>query len=246
MDAFQRVGRVKPKGLNAVFTWAEMFPESDDPEMEFVATWDRVRVPAGDDILAMAIARAKERPLQPRNCISQGYGLYVSIAGRLQELRPGDYINLPVERLAKALERKETTVSYYAQCAKKDGYISLIAKHHQPSRTAAKYEFHTECFDLQTGEELKSAETPYCSKDSKDSEDGKDAKEGDEKEATDRTLEEVERKSGLARFEFDVERGLRESGAQRANKDESIRLSERQEELKRQIQFLERKSTAGS
>jgi hypothetical protein len=121
MDAFQRVGKVKPKGLNAVFMWAEMFPDSDDPEIEFIATWDRVRVPAGDDILAMAVALAKERPLQPRNCISPGYGLYVSIAGRLQELRPGNYINLPVERLAKALGVKETTVSYYAQCAKKMG-----------------------------------------------------------------------------------------------------------------------------
>ena len=203
-------------------------------------------VPAGDDILTLAVSLAKEKPLHPKNHISQRYALYVSIAGRLQELRPGDYINLPVERLAKALGVKETTVSYYAQCAKKDGYISPIAKHHQPSRTAAKYEFHSERFNLQTGKELTPEEAPHCSKDSKDSEDLKDSKEADEKEATDRTREEVERKSGLTGFEVEVERVLRESRASRSNKDERNRLSERREELKRQAQFLERKSTVGS
>jgi hypothetical protein len=84
----------------------------------------------------------------------------------------------------------------------KNGYISLIAKHHQPSRTSAKYEFHNERFNLQTGKELTPEETLHCSKDGKDSEDLKDSKETDEKEETERTWEEVERKSGLAGFEL--------------------------------------------
>ena len=93
VDAFQQISNAQLKdGRN--LSWADSF-DSDDPAAEFLATWDKVRVPAGDDILTLAVALAKERPLHPKNCISQGYGLYVSIAGRLQELRPGVSIILP-------------------------------------------------------------------------------------------------------------------------------------------------------
>jgi hypothetical protein len=126
-----------------------------------------------------AVALRKERPLHPKNCVSQRYAMYVSIAGRLQELRPGD-INLPVERLGKALRVDERTISYYARLATKDGYISLIAKYHKPSGTAAKYVFHSERFEMETAEELESEDSFHFHKDYKESQDCEESKDDHE------------------------------------------------------------------
>jgi hypothetical protein len=238
MDAFQQISSVNLKDGRPL-SWADAF-DSDDPEAEFLATWGKVRVPAGDDILTLAVALAKERPLCPKNCISQRFALYVSIAGRIQELRPGDYINLPVERLGKALSVDERTISYYAQLAKKDGYISLIAKHHKLSGTAAKYEFHSERFNMETGEELDPEDNSHFHKDCKDSQDCKESKDDHEKETTSRTSEEPERRTGAGGFGFDLKRELGKlSRGARTRKMEGSSLPERRKLLEQQSQLLE-------
>ena len=240
-DAFQQISNAQLKdGGN--LSWADSF-DSDDPAVEFLATWDKVRVPAGDDILTLAVALGKERPLHPKNCISQRYGLYISIAGRLQELRPGDYINLPVERLGKALSVDGRTISYYARLALTDGCISLIAKHHKPSGTAAKYEFHSERFNMETGEELDPEDNSHFHKDCKDSQDCEESKDEDEKEMTNRTSEEAERRTGAAGFGCDLKRELGKlSSTERKHKMEGSSVSERRKLLQKQRQLLQSKN----
>ncbi len=242
-DAFRQISNVKLKD-GRPFSWADSF-DSDDPEAEFHATWGKVRVPAGDDILTLAVALAKERPLQPKNCISQRYGLYISIAGRLQELRPGDYINLPVERLGKALGVDERTISYYARLATTDGYISLIAKHHKPSGTAAKYKFHSERFNMETGEELEPEDSSHFHKDCKDSQDCEESKDNHEKEMTSRTSEEPERRTGPAGFGFDLKRELGKlSSRERKQNVGEGSLPGRRKMLEQQSQLLQSREKA--
>ena len=151
-DAFRQISNVKLKDGRPL-SWADSF-DSDDPDAEFLATWGKVRVPAGDDILTLAIALAKERPCDQRTVSRKATAFISASRVALAELMPGDYINLPVERLGKALGKDQRTISYYARLAMTDGYISLIAKHHKPSGTAAKYKFHSKRFSLETGEEL--------------------------------------------------------------------------------------------
>jgi hypothetical protein len=239
LDAFQQVSSIRLRDGDRGFPWEESFLDSDDPRMEFIATWDKVRIPAGDDILDLAVALAKEKPLQPRNCISEGYGRFVSIAGWLQQLRPGNYINLPVERLGTILKVDPRTVSHYAAFAKSNRLITLIAKAHKPSRQASKYVFHCDRFNMESGEELPPAKDPHFHKECKESEDCEDSKENHEQGKTSRTLEEAERPSGRAGLEVDFQRKEGNPRAVGASKIDANPPSGRHEELKRQCEFLE-------
>ncbi len=136
--AFGLLAPIELKRGTRRLAWPELFPDSDDPAVEFLSTWKKVRVPAGDDILVLAVGLARDRPIKLRNPISEKYSRFVSIASHLQFLRPGDYINLPVERLAKILSVGTRTVSYYSQQAQNDGYLRRIAKHHALSHQAAR------------------------------------------------------------------------------------------------------------
>jgi hypothetical protein len=145
-EAFNRVRKIIP--------WGDWFPESDEPELEFLSTWDKVRVPAGQgDTLIYAAGLARDRPIKIRGpIISANYSHFVSIAFHLQILRAGKYINLPVARLGEILEVNPRTVSHYVEQAKRDGLLSLLEKHHALSRQAAKYTFNCDRFNMKTGE----------------------------------------------------------------------------------------------
>ena len=241
--AFQQVDRVRLRDSDRSFPWEEWFPDSDDPRMEFIATWDKVRIPAGADILALAVALADEKPLKPRLSIPEGYSRYVSIAGRLQELRGEDYINLPVERLGTILDVDPRTVSYYAAFARSYGLLERIAKAHKPSGQAAKYLFHCERFDMNSGEELLSAEDAHFHKDGKDVKDFQESKESDEQAATRRISEDAKRPEARAGFAVDFQKNGRTLlGAQSAIKIDANRMAERRNELKRQCAFIEAKT----
>src|SRR5215831_18076078 len=82
---------------------ARMFSQFRRSRSRILVTWDKVRVPAGEDILVLAVGLARDKPLTLRNPISKNYSRVVSIAAHLQNLRPGDYINLPVARLGEIL-----------------------------------------------------------------------------------------------------------------------------------------------
>jgi hypothetical protein len=169
----------------------------------------------------------------------------VSIAAHLQFLRPSDYINLPVARLAKILGVDPKTVSYYSQQAQNDGYIRLLAKHHALSHQAARYTFAIQRFNMETGEELTEGEDPHFHKEYKDSEDLKDLKESDDQRETSRTQEESERQEGLSGLKSDFERNSGKLRARFLRKNGGIDIAERKKELKAQAHFLEGK-TAGT
>jgi hypothetical protein len=240
-NALQQINKIRLRDGDLGFPWEEGFPDSDDPRMEFVATWDKVRVPFGADILDMAVATAKQKSLKPRNCISESYRFYVSIAGRLQELRPGDYINLPVERMAKAIGVAPRMVSNYAQVAKKSGLITLIAKHHKPSAQAAKYVFHCERFNMDTGEELPPAKDLHFHKDYEEYEDNEEPKDNHEQRKTSRTSEGAERPSGRTGLGIDFQGKAGKPRAVGPSKIGPNPPSQRREELKRQSEFLTKK-----
>ena len=123
----------------------------------------------------------------------------------------------------------------------------MIAKHHEPSRTAAKYKFHCERFDMETGEELDPEDGSHFHKDCKDSEDDEESKDDHEKEVTGRISEEPERQTGTGGFEFDLKRELGKlSSLERTRKIEGSSLSERRKLLGQQRQFLEAKKRRDS
>ena len=238
-DAFRLLSVIEVKRADRRLSWPELFPDSDDPAIEFHSTWEKVRVPYGDDMLVLAVGSARDRPMKLRNSISEKYSLYVSIAAHLQCLRPGDYINLPVERLATILGVETRTVSYYSQQAQNDGYLRRIAKHHALSRQAARYTFACERFNTETGEELTEEVSPHFHKDSKESEDLEDLKESHDQRETSRTEEEPERRKGLSGFKSDFERTSGKLRAGFSRKNGGVGFAERQKELKEQARFLE-------
>lgn len=222
-DAFRKLGRIP---------WEECFPDSDDPEIEFLTTWDKVRVPAGQDILVLAVGLARDVPLTLSNPISDKYSRLVSIAAHLQSLRPGDHIKLPVGRLGEILGVNDRTISFYIQRATKDGYLTRIARHHHPSGTAAKYTFACERFDMETGEGGKTREESHFHKDSEDSE---EFKESDDPREKFRATEETGRLEGPSGSGIDSER---QRGNLRGWEARKIPFQERQKEAQEQLRVF--------
>jgi hypothetical protein len=133
--------------------WSDLFPESDDPAVEFTETWDKVRLAAGQDALKTAIANADRLPLKLPDPISTNYQRFVSIAGHLQRLFPNSSIYLPEELLAQELGCTPRTVGYYRSRAVKDGYLRLVKPHHWRSHKATQFQFALHRFNWDTGEE---------------------------------------------------------------------------------------------
>lgn len=233
-DAFRLVAPLEVHQGERSLSWSELFLLSGDPAAEFMSTWNKVRVPAGDDILILADGLARDKLIRLRFAISEKYSRYVSIAFHLQVLRSGQYINLPVARLAKILKVDQRTVSYYAEQAKRSGYLELIGKHHQPSGTAAKYIFRCGRFNLETGEELTAKEGPDFRKECKDSEDSKDLKESHDQRERIRSVEEPERRGGSLGFVKDLERNSGKGGAARSSENERSDVRERRKLLQAQ------------
>jgi hypothetical protein len=244
VDAFDRVSNLEVNQGERRLSWPELFPDSDDPETEFLATWDKVRVPAGQDILIYAAGLARDKPIKLRRPISEKYSLFVSIAAHLQFLRPGQYINLPVVRLADILKVDLRTVSYYTHRAITDGFLARLAKHHALSHQAAKYTFDCERFNMETGEEITPEESPHFHKEYKDYKDSKELKDSQDQRKTARTEEESERKKGLLGLKSDLERlSGQVTSTELSRKHGGSSSAERRKELQEQRRFLESKKT---
>lgn len=223
--------------------WRDLFPESTDPQIEFLDAWDKVRVPGGQDILIYAAGLARDKPIRLRKSISEKYSQFVSIAAHLQSIRPGDYINLPVVRLADILKVDLRTVSYYTHRAMTDGFLTRLAKHHALSHQAARYTFDCERFDMETGEEITAEDRPHFHKGHKGSKDSEDLKESHDERETSRAKEEPERQTGSLGLLKDFERQVGKSGAQFPGKNGDTDFAERRKEQKEQARFLESKKT---
>jgi hypothetical protein len=196
-EALELIRKARVRSGYKLVLWSQMFPESDDPDVEFLATWDSIRIPAGQDILGLAVALAKEKPLKLLKPISAKYSELLSIAYRLQILRPDDHICLPVLRLGEALHVSPRMVSFYTKQARRSGYLILLRKHHQPSGNAAKYAFACERFDSETREEIApSNKNPHFHKDYEELKDSEDCEGSDDSRETSRIVKESERQEG--------------------------------------------------
>jgi hypothetical protein len=142
----------KIEALLGAAVWGR-FVESDDPRVEFLATWDKIRLPGSSDILESALDMANFRPLKPWIKHSAFYCRFVSLAGHLQRYLPGQPIALPVERIAQVLGVKYQTVCNYRNLAVQDGLLAKVDKH-VPHHKAATYLFAAARFDWHTGEQI--------------------------------------------------------------------------------------------
>src|SRR5437868_12941453 len=136
--------------------WISCFvdSDSDDPKVEFIQTWDRVRLPAGMDMLDLANRQAKTLPLKLKISHSEKYERFVSIAGHLQRLRPGLPIFLPEQKLAAILGCRYQTVGWYRAEGVKHGLLKELSKHDYGRRRATEFEFNLDLFDWDSGEQI--------------------------------------------------------------------------------------------
>lgn len=129
------------------------FPDSEDPQVEFLATWDKIRTPGKGDILDHCLEEARRLPLRPLLRRSKSYCEFLSLAGHLQRCFPGEPIALPVERIGELLDLSYQTVCNYRNLAAADRLIYLVQKH-IPRQKAATYIFAEHCFDWRTGQQI--------------------------------------------------------------------------------------------
>lgn len=228
----------------ASFLCWNRFPHSEDPMMEFLTTWDKIRVPAGDDILVNAFTLAKERQLRVKDSVSPNCLLILTTAFHLQRLRPDDYINLPVERLGKLLNVNPRTISMYLAWAKKHGYLSQRTKGHAFSHQAARYKFRQDYFDPATLEERNAGSDSPFHKDSKEFKDSEDLKESDDPRRNLKRNEEPERQGGFPGGLRDFERKVQNLGAGVALNSVGTISPDKRREAERQKAFLLEKDAA--
>lgn len=140
--------------------WARTFPQSEDPQAEFVETWERVKWPKPE--LEMALQDARCLPLAPTRSYSPQYAQFVAFAGHLQRRSDGRPIFLPCRKVASVLGCTLTSVSRYRRMALKDGLMTTTAKYLHTDRKADEFRFHCEQFDWETGTQITSGNLNIC------------------------------------------------------------------------------------
>jgi len=99
--------------------------------------------------------------LKPFRCYSVNYGLFVSVAGYLQQSVKGPIL-LPCRKIAVLLERDAMTISRYRRLAIQDGLLRLTARGIKAQRKADEFSFATELFDWKTGEQISPVTLNIC------------------------------------------------------------------------------------
>ena len=136
---------------------------TEDEEIQFLTTWDKVVYPTNCTLLDEALERAKKCPLTPDRC-KKGrkpkYQEFVSLAGHLQALRGDTNILLPCEKVGSLIERDKGMISRYRQLAVEDGYLTEMKPHRSPgtgtgSGKATEFRFTVDRFP-----ELQREKTP--------------------------------------------------------------------------------------
>jgi hypothetical protein len=156
----------KTDGTSVELFWETWFPDSDDPRVEFIYCWQRIRFARGEGPLELASRNSRKLPLRPLHEYSRGYASFVSIAGHLQQFQGDQAILLPCERLAKLLSVTAMTITRYRRMALQDG-ILIIRKKHQfspgPSaqkNSATEFTFSVCLFDWGTGRQMREGRQP--------------------------------------------------------------------------------------
>jgi hypothetical protein len=95
----------------------------EDAEAVFLDCWDKVRYLPGFQPLDSALEMARRQPLQVPKRYTEGYALFVGMAGWLQVARGDRPIMLPVEDVGALLGVTPMTVSRYRRWAKETGIL---------------------------------------------------------------------------------------------------------------------------
>jgi hypothetical protein len=137
----------------AMRTWVDRPDESnpwsyvsqeDDPEiarLDFMNSWAKVRHVPFSTPLENALRLATENPLQPPRNRGSLYKRFVSLAGWLQKLRPGEPIFLPVRAVAELLSCNPATISNLRESAMRDGLLTVSKEHSFARRQATEFRF---------------------------------------------------------------------------------------------------------
>jgi hypothetical protein len=135
--------------------WEDMFPGllTGDPRAEFIDTWPKIKTPANMDALQLAFRAAHKLPLRPMRVMSSKYCKLISIAGHLQQSRPGEPIALPVERLGDLIKIDRKFIGKYLKFATS---AELLRKTSDSvaHRRAAEFMFASERFNWKTGDQI--------------------------------------------------------------------------------------------
>lgn len=134
---------------SSVDPWKFFFPQAADGEaarMDFMASFSAVRHVPFRDLLANALRLADEKPLRPPHWRAKLYVRFVSLAGWLQVLLPGQPILLPTRKLDTLLRCDQRTVSRLRGFAVQDGLLRVVkASCFRPNqRRATEFRFALE------------------------------------------------------------------------------------------------------
>jgi hypothetical protein len=136
--------------------WQDCFPDADDPYIEFLATWPKVRVPLGKvGALEKAVAEAKELPLSPARRCTEKYRIFVSIAGHLQRSEGNRPILLPCHKLAPLIGVTAARIADYRRIAINDGILLPLRKGSFAARRADEFRFRVDAFEFVTGRQTR-------------------------------------------------------------------------------------------
>lgn len=239
-EALQRLKSIKIERTGKSLSWVKMFPDSEDPETEFLSTWDQILIPAGEDFLEYACSLAQQKPVSLRNPISEKYARFCSIALHLPVLRRAKHITLPRVRLGEILGVSGRTVCDLVRVGIQNGFVVPQEKAHPLTHAAAKYRFACERFDPETlkEKELKPEEESHFNKDFEDSEGFEDSKDSG---GISRTAEEHEGISGSQGVKEDFERLSRILGGEISHKKGAPIPIQRREKARMDIQELKRR-----
>jgi hypothetical protein len=137
----------------AMSTWPGMTDESnpwayvsqeEDPEiarLDFMNSWAKVRHVPFSTPLENAFRLSIEHPLQLPHQRGPLYEQFVSLAGWLQKLRPGEAIFLPVRDVGKLLSCHPATISTLRGFAMRDGLLTVSKEASFARREATEFRF---------------------------------------------------------------------------------------------------------
>jgi hypothetical protein len=115
-----------------------LFPDCDDPAIDFLAAWRRT-----DKIgsFAAAVRAADNHPEPIAHTISIGYSRFCRVCAELQRRKGGEPIILAVAVFADALGVDRRTITRYKEQAEADGRLVLVAPAEHQAHRAARYRY---------------------------------------------------------------------------------------------------------
>jgi hypothetical protein len=124
--------------------WSEAFfgySDADDSAAEFMAIWQKVKVPVGVDRLREAFRRARQRGPIPGLDGSEAYRLFLSAVRELRGLvEPDEVIFMPVHNVSAILGCSAMSISRFRDAAVASGYIRLLRPHDRAQGLSTEFE----------------------------------------------------------------------------------------------------------